>query len=137
MQKRILDIIAVLMAVVVLLSTMTFTLSTHYCGNVLVDTAIFKAAKDCGMKMESSSINSFAITQESCCLDKQLIVEGQDVIKIVLEAVEINKKTFVSGLSLKATFKIERRKSPKFNLRKYIPPSIVKPIHQLDEVYLI
>ena len=137
MQKRILDIIAVFMAFVVLLSTMTFTLSTHYCGDVLVDAAIFKAAKDCGMKMESSSLNSLAITQESCCLDKQFIVEGQDVIKIVLEAVEINKKTFVANLPPKTTFKTERQKSPKFNLRKYIPPSIVKPIHQLDEVYLI
>ena len=125
------------MAFVVMLSTMTFTLSTHYCGDILVDTAIFKAAKDCGMKMESSSLNSLAITQESCCLDKQLIVEGQDVIKIVLEAVEINKKTFIASLPPKTTFKIEGQKSPKFNLRKYIPPSIVKPIHQLDEVYLI
>ena len=36
---------SVLMACVVLLSTMSFTVDLHYCGDTLVDTAIFQKVK--------------------------------------------------------------------------------------------
>jgi len=35
------------MAFVVLFSTMSFTVNMHYCGDTLVETAIFKKAKGC------------------------------------------------------------------------------------------
>ncbi len=42
------------MAIVVLLSTMSFTLDMHYCGDTLVDIAVFKKAETCGMEMQKS-----------------------------------------------------------------------------------
>ena len=41
-----------LMAIVVLFSTMSFTINMHYCGDNLVETVIFHKAKGCGMEME-------------------------------------------------------------------------------------
>ena len=43
---------AILMAVVVLFSTMSFTISEHYCGDKLVDSALFSKAEFCGMEMQ-------------------------------------------------------------------------------------
>ncbi len=39
------------MAFVVLLSTMSFTMHMHYCGDTLVDTSYFVKAETCGMEM--------------------------------------------------------------------------------------
>ena len=45
-------IMSLAMAFVVLFSTMSFTVNMHYCGDTLVETAIFHKAKGCGMEME-------------------------------------------------------------------------------------
>ena len=60
MKKAIRKISAFLMAIVVLLSTMSFTVSMHYCQGELVDTAIFQKAHDCGMEMgdENNSLGT-------------------------------------------------------------------------------
>ena len=42
-------IMSLVMAFVVLFSTMSFTVNMHYCGDTLVETAIFQKAKGCGM----------------------------------------------------------------------------------------
>ena len=42
-------ITALLMAFVVLFSTMSFTISEHYCGDHLVDSGLFSKAENCGM----------------------------------------------------------------------------------------
>ena len=66
------------MAFVVLFSTMSFTIDMHYCGDKLVETAIFNKAKGCGMEMDNPSAEGCAITKKNCCNDEQLIVDGQD-----------------------------------------------------------
>ncbi|MBV1887765.1 MAG: hypothetical protein KUG51_00590 [Urechidicola sp.] len=40
-----------LLAIVVLFSTFSFTVSSHFCGNILVDSSIFSEVEDCGMDM--------------------------------------------------------------------------------------
>ena len=62
-----------LMAIVVLFSTMSFTIDMHYCGDSLVETAIFKKAKGCGMEMENPSTEGCSIKVKNCCSDEQLI----------------------------------------------------------------
>ena len=76
------------MAFVVLFSTMSFTINMHYCGNTLVDTAIFKKAKNCGMDMQNSTTKECSMTKKNCCSDKQIFVDGQDELKI-----SFNQKT--------------------------------------------
>ena len=50
------------MAIVVLFSTMSFTVDMHYCGDNLVETAIFHKAKGCGMEMENPSTEGCSVT---------------------------------------------------------------------------
>ena len=61
-----------LMAFVVLFSTMSFTIDMHYCGDTLVDTAIFQKAKACGMEMQKPSNEGCAVTKKDCCNDEQV-----------------------------------------------------------------
>lgn len=126
------------MAFVVLFSTMSFTVSLHYCGESLVDAAIFKTAEDCGMKMESSHKNNLSITEKQCCLDKQLIVEGLDVLKDSCQEFAFKKYTTTAFLpTLEERLPFHGFNSYQNFLAHYKPPNIVKSIHELDEVYLI
>ena len=50
--------LAISMSFVVLFSTMSFTINMHYCGDTLVETALFQKAKGCGMEMDGLPANS-------------------------------------------------------------------------------
>lgn len=44
------------MALLVFLSTLSFTIESHYCGDVLVDTSMFDAVDTCGMETQQKLI---------------------------------------------------------------------------------
>lgn len=71
------------MAIVVVFSTMSFTINKHYCGEMLVDVAINKKAKTCGMEMMASSEDALSI--KPCCHDEHIAVLGQDKLKKSLD----------------------------------------------------
>lgn len=130
------------MTVVVLASTMSFTIDMHFCGGVLVETAIFKEAKGCGMEMDVTSTKqnkgSCSITKKGCCKDQQLVVEGQDKLKLSafdklsLEQQSIVASYFYSYINLFEG--LERNIVP---FKNYSPPLVIKNIQKLDEAYLI
>ena len=61
-------ITSMLMAFVVLFSTMSFTIDMHYCGDTLVDTSVFGKAHSCGMEMKKTdSTSDRSIAKKNCC----------------------------------------------------------------------
>jgi len=126
------------MTFVVLFSTTSFTIDMHYCGNTLVDSAIFKEAKTCEMEMEKSSSNSeCSITKKDCCNDEQIIFEGKDELNISLDKLILFQKIFVTSFVYSSLNGFEALvEKPNLN-NEYPPPLIVKNIYKLDEVYLI
>ena len=63
-----------LLAVLVLFSTLSFTVESHYCGGFLMDISIVGEANDCGMKVEQK----MAKEKINCCKDEVIITDGQD-----------------------------------------------------------
>lgn len=125
------------MAFVVLFSTMSFTISMHYCGDSLVDTAIFKTAKTCGMKMQNTSNKECAITKTSCCNDQQVKIEGQDDLNLSLNKLTLEQQYFLASFVYTYTtlFNNSNKKHSVFS--EYPPPLLIKEIFKLDECYLI
>jgi hypothetical protein len=83
MQQVFHKIVSVLMSFVVLFSTMSFTIDMHYCGDTLMDTAIFHKAKTCGMEIQKTATSSdCSKAKKDCCKEEQIFVEGQDELKI-------------------------------------------------------
>ena len=74
-------ITSLLLAIVVLFTTMSFTIDMHYCGDTLIDTAVFSKVHTCGMDMEKPSTTECSVTKSSCCSDDQITFEGQDIIQ--------------------------------------------------------
>ena len=90
-------IMSIAMAFVVLFSTMSFTVNMHFCGDTLVDTAIFFKVKGCGMEMEKPSTEGCSITKKNCCDDKQLAIEGQDELQLQVDKITFEQQVFIAS----------------------------------------
>ena len=130
-------ITVVLMAFVVLFSTMSFTIDMHYCGDTLVDTAIFNKAKSCGMEMLNSSTSSCAITKKDCCNDQQVKIDGQDELKTSFDKLTQKQQFFVTSFAYSYLNLFKGFNNDKTSFSESPPPLLVKQIFKLDECYLI
>jgi len=127
-----------LMAIVVLFSTMSFTIDMHYCGDALVDTAIFKKAKNCGMEMQQSTIGSdCSITKKECCSDEQINIDGQDELQLSFDNLSFEQQQFVTSFIYTYINIFEGLEKKVISYWDYVPPLVVKTIYKLDETYLI
>ncbi len=137
--KQVLHKIAsILMAFTVLFSTLSFTVDKHYCGETLVDVAIFGKAQTCGMEMEQNNSNKdCSITKKNCCSEKQEIIKGQDELKISFDTLTFEHQTFIVLFTSSYVSLFENIENKNALYSDYSPPLVVKDIHKLDETYLI
>jgi hypothetical protein len=138
MKKVFQKITALFMTVVVLLSTLSFTIDMHYCGNTLVDTAVFQKAKGCGMKMDVATTSSMcSIIKKDCCKEDQILVKGQDELKISFEKLSVDQQFFVASFVYTYINLFEGIEQKAIAFKEYSPPIVIKQIFKLDETYLI
>jgi hypothetical protein len=137
MKKIFHKIMSFTMALLVLFTTMSFTLDMHYCGNTLVETAIFHKAKGCGMEMQKPSTKSCSITVKKCCTDKQIIFDGQDELQLSFHTLSFEQQQFVASFIYTYINLFEGAEEDVNSYRDYIPPLVVREIFKLDEKYLI
>lgn len=130
-------IISFIMTLVVLCSTMSYSFDMHYCGDTLVETAIFHKAKGCGMEMQSPSTEECSILKKDCCNDKQMVVDGQDEIQLQVNKITFDQQLFIASFvyTYINLFESVNKKVSSFSL--YRRPHVVKKIFKLDETYLI
>ena len=138
MKETFLKSVSMLMAVVVAFSTMSFTVDMHYCGDTLVDTAILHKAESCGMEMQKSTSDSDCnITIKDCCSDKQLVIDGQDELKISFDKLTFDQQVFVASFVYTYINLFEGLEENVTSYRDYDPPLVITQIYKLDETYLI
>lgn len=131
-------IASMLLAFVVLFSTMSFTINMHYCGGNLVDTAIFHKAKTCGMEMQMAiSTSKCSMTKSDCCSDKQLVVDGQDELHLSFNKLNLKQQLIITSFVYTYLNLFEELEESVTLFLEYPSPLIVRQIYKLDEVYLI
>ena len=130
-------ILTTLMAVVVLFSTMSFTIGMHYCGDTLMDTAIFKKAETCGMEMENSTSEGCSITKKNCCSDEQVLIDGQDELQLSVDKVSFEQKVFIASFIYTYINLFEGFDKDISSFEEYKPPLVKRQIYKIDETYLI
>ena len=137
MKKFFHKIMSFTMAIVVLFTTMSFTLDMHYCGNTLVETAIFHKSKGCGMEMQKPSTKSCSITKKNCCSDKQIVIGGQDELQLSFDTLSFEQQQFVASFIYTYINLFEGLEENITSFSEFPPPLIVRSIYKLDETYLI
>jgi hypothetical protein len=128
---------SLVMAFVVLFSTMSFTVDMHFCGDTLVETALFHKAKGCGMEMEKPSTEGCAITKKNCCNDEQLVVDGQDELQLSVDKISFEQQVFIASFVYTYINLFEGFDNKVSSFERYKPPLVIREIYKIDETYLI
>lgn len=121
------------MALVVLFSTLSFTVESHYCGENLIDTAIFTKAKWCG-----GDVTDKTTVLKSCCKNKVEVIKGQDQLKLNnFDDLDGNTQLLLTAYfsSFQALFTTLAKQIIPHS--SYAPPTLIYDIHVLDETFLI
>lgn len=131
---------AVLMAVVVIFTTMSFSVSMHYCGDTLVNYSFTHSVEGCGMETMAKSTTSGCdeiLSKKSCCSDEHWVVEGQDEVKASWDSFSLEQQQLFAAhtYSYIALFLgEEQRDTP---VKAHAPPLIVRDIYVLDQSFLL
>lgn len=127
-----------LLALLVLFSTMSFTVDMHYCGGQLVDKAVFSEVKTCGMEMPPSKRSTGESVEENgCCKDISVTVEGQEELKISFEKHELPAVDFLAAFSYSYVSVFEPLSEKHIPFDMYSPPRLIQDLCTLHETYLI
>ncbi len=126
------------MATLVLFTTMSFTVDMHYCGDSLVDFSLVQNAHSCGMEGEAPTRDcENRITEKSCCTDKQVVIEGQDEIKMSLDTLNFDQQVFVASFFYTYINLFEGLDTNVIPFKDYKPPLLIRDIQKLHESYLL
>jgi len=136
MKKIFHKILSFSFALLVLLSTMSFTLDMHYCGDTLVDTAIFNKAKSCGMDMNNTD-SHHSNMKGKCCSEKQIVVKGQNELNTTFDNLTVYQQQFVAVFTYTYINLFEGTEKNVTSYEAYRPPLVIRQIYKLDETYLI
>ncbi|TBN02718.1 hypothetical protein EYD45_11370 [Hyunsoonleella flava] len=120
------------LALLVLFSTLSFTVEKHYCGDTLVDVAIFSEAKTCGMEMDGPE------KPKPCCDDEVDVVEGQNELKLSsFEDLDLKQLQFLAVITYAYINGFQDLPKETIPHKNYAPPNLVCDIQVLDQVFLI
>ena len=130
-------IVSLLMAFVLLFSTMSFSVNMHYCGETLMDSAIFKKAETCGMEMENPLTDSCSISKKNCCSDEIFVVDGQDELQLQVEKISFEQQVFIASFVYTYINLFEGLDKNVSSFEEYKPPLVIRQLYKIDETYLI
>lgn len=137
MLKTFRQIASLSLALIVMMSTLSFTISKHYCSNILVDTAIVKPAKTCGMHDNEHDKKNNHAEKESCCNDELKLVDGQDELKISTLDFNLDILAEISVFSLIYIYPEFYINKPDTTFNIYQPPEYKCDLLLLHQVLLI
>ena len=127
---------SVLMAILVLFSTVSFTVEKHFCGDVLVDVSVFTEAEKCAMEEFEKELE--AITKKSCCKDTVDVFEGQDELLVKsFDDFDFEQQVFVASYFYSYINLFEGLPGQVIPHKDYSPPNLVPDLSIAHQVFLI
>jgi hypothetical protein len=136
MKKGFQKSVSTVLALLVLVSTFSFTVDKHFCGSFLVNQAVFSKASSCGMDMHSHSGDDL-MDRENCCNNQNISVEGQDELNISFQTLNFDQQVFLTAFTFSFNELFEGLPYQVIPYRNYTPPLIVKDIPVLNDTFLI
>lgn len=134
MKQLFLKITTVLLTLLVLFSTFSFTVESHYCGDFLMDVSFTGNAADCGMQMEQTAVKK----KKNCCKDELQKIEGQDELQYAsTDDFDLLKQQFLTSFLVSYNDLFLPKETKKSVYTELHPPEIPKNYQVLFQVFLI
>ena len=132
MKSLISKIGSIVIALLVLVSTMSFSIDAHYCGNILVDKAILSKAQTCEMHQHMSSEK-----ESSCCDNEVETIEGQDILQFSKAEFDLDIPLEFTVFSLIYFCDLDVFEKQIDEFQFYNPPQYSLDLQLLNQVFLI
>ena len=126
-----------LLSLLVLFSSMSFTIDEHYCGTNLMDVSYFGDADNCGSEEVTMNSSISSVKQNNCCKNETTLLESSI----------FNKEKFINlqhidaeVLFFKANSYLGTYKDIAIEIEYYTnfsPPDIAQDIQVLHQAFLI
>lgn len=126
------------MALLVMFSTLSFSVDMHYCGDSLVDFSLFQKAVGCGMeKAQANKECEHSIAQEPCCSDHQFVKESNQRLKSSFDKLSYGEQIIAATFFYTYANLAEGTYQKTVPFQDYPPPFIKPDIQILYETFLI
>lgn len=126
---------SVTLSLLVLFSTLSLTIEKHFCGDVLIDVAVFTKIEKCADDI--AVLDETAITKKSCCKDEIDVIEGLQLIANSFEDLDDIQQPILLAYSFSYLNLFEGLPNFAIPHKDYLSHIRVKDIQVLDETYLI
>ncbi len=124
------------MTVLILLSTVTFTVTKRYCNDDLVDITVFSKFEDCCD--EETKNTTIEASNKKCCIDKIEIIEGQQLVKnSFFDNLDSHEQLALFTFVYSYTNLFEGLSQHIIPHKEYAPPKLIVDKQTLEQVFLI
>ncbi|SRR5690606_10720954 len=138
MKSVIHKILSITMAVLVFLTTTSFLMDAHFCGQSLVDLALFQHAESCGMDHEKpANTCDENISKSDCCSDVQFMNEGQDEAPAAYASLSLDQQLFIISFVFTYHHLFEGLERNFIPFKDYTPPFLIRDFQKIQETYII
>jgi len=134
-------ILAVIIAVVLLISTMSFTVEKHVCMGEVTSTSYFTSVESCGMVMNEDGCTGDDLSQqnmqkEKCCNDVHELIPGNQTEQQAIDNFELNQIQFVLVYTY-TYLNLYESKEDTSSIIHFSPPIVEKDYQILFQSFLI
>ena len=137
MKKFLQKISVSILSLIVILSSMSFTIDKHYCGDTLVDVSYFGKADVCGMDDMKMKVNPEKMKKKKCCKNETELIESSTFDKEKITTISPEQIDFLVFHIYSYINSYEDVKIEKEYYKDFSPPDIVQDIQVLHETFLI
>ena len=126
-----------LLSLLVLFSSMSFTIDEHYCGTNLMDVSYFGDADNCCSEELTMNSRTSSVKQNNCCKDETTLLESSIFNKnkfINLQHVDVEILLFKTNSYL-VNFNYTAAEIEYYS--DFSPPDIAQNIQVLHQTFLI
>jgi hypothetical protein len=144
MKQFIHKIASTILALIVLVSSFSFTVNKHICGGEIANTTLFVSADNCGMDMNvcenkllAQEESKTSLKQEPCCKNISEFIQGNDNNQQAKEfQLDIPTIEFLTTF-IYTYINNFQKENTLFEYVTYKPPLVFKDIQTLFQVFRI
>ncbi|WP_412759677.1 HYC_CC_PP family protein [Maribacter sp.] len=137
MKQLLHKLFSVFMAVLLLLSTISWTVEKHLCMGRVMDVALFDQAEDCGMKLGISLLEDVPSIKKHCCNDEVFTVQGQDDFAQDFSKFDFSQQVFLISFTTSYLNLFQESTDKEVVFDSYPPPILAEDLNILHQVFLI
>ncbi|CAM1350906.1 HYC_CC_PP family protein [Tenacibaculum crassostreae] len=129
---------SILLAFLLLFSTLSFAVEKHFCGDFLVDTSYFGEAESCIIETITTDSGVKKVKKKRCCKDEVEKIEGQDELqKLSIDKISFQQKIFIISYAVSYDLLFKSLEKQFIPHKNYNPPNLFYDLNILHEVFII